>query len=592
MASDTERIKELLNIADVIGEYIELRQAGSVYKALCPFHNEKTPSFIVSPSRGNYHCFGCGASGDVFSFVQEFEGLDFKTTLQKLARQAGVELKDKKQNNVFKEKKDRLLNAVEEAAVFFEKNLKDSNKVQKHLEKRGIKEGTRKKWRLGYAPEGWRHLYENLSSKGISEKDMLEAGLLKSRDQKKYDTFRDRIIFPIFDTSGNVIAFSGRALDPDDKTPKYLNSPDTPIFNKSEVLYGLNQAGSYIRRADYSVLVEGQFDLVMSHQVGVKNTVALSGTSVTREHIRRLKRFSKNILLCFDPDDAGVKSAYKTAALAFNEGMDVKIAELPEGKDPADCILEDKEEWKRVLTDAPHAILHTLNYISELYSDNRKRIKAAREYTFPLLALMESEMDRSYFMSLIADQLNVPVDNVKIDAEQFAQKDMGATQFSGYHEDGKVPDSEGVEFNPSVKKTERVVRSLALLLKWLQISPQPAYPSELLMEKIKKADADLAKKIEKLEIDPDKDKDILGVDIYCGTLDTSSILGYSDELVFRYKSALLEEKMHELSRSIKETVGDEDLDKKNLSDYQKYSRELHEINNRRNEGDLIYISEN
>lgn len=587
MSSDVERIKELLNIADVVGEYIELKKAGSHFKARCPFHNEKTPSFIVSPDRGTYHCFGCGASGDVFSFVQEFEGLDFRGALKMLGRKAGVEISSG-ERGVFKEKKDRLLKVTDEAAKFFEDNIKKSKESLVYLKNRGVTEKTIKNWKIGYALSEWRSLHDHLKNKNISETDMIDAGLIKRNEDKRYDTFRDRIIFPIFDVSGNIIAFSGRALNPTDKAPKYLNSPDTEIFNKSEILYGLNNAARSIRRTGYAVLVEGQFDLIMSHQIGINNTVALSGTSVTEEHIRKLSRFANNLLLSFDSDDAGIRSAYKTASMAFGQGMDVKIAKLPKEKDPADCIFENKSEWKKILTEAPHAILHTLEYVEESFREERKKIKAVRDYAFPMLVSIESEMDRSYFLGVIAEKLNLPVENVEADVDRYMNQEL---KKSGYSESMNDREEDRFIVKSKASKVDRIVESAAVLLKWLERFSNPVHSPEELKSKIHLADPEFGKEISVKKVELGKDKEILGIEEYCSTLDSSGVVSYSDELIFRYKIAKLEELMDDLQDKINKPTEDEDLNKKHITDYQNYSRELHEIRAERQKGEIRYIVE-
>lgn len=587
MSSDVERIKELLSVAEVVGDYIELKPSGSYYKANCPFHKEKTPSFIVTPERGTYHCFGCGVTGDIFSFVQEYEGLDFKGALKLLADKAGVEISHKKSNSVFEERKERFFFVNQEATKFFEENLSRSKTALEYLKRRGVSLKTQKDWRIGYAVGEWRALYDYLLKKGISEKDLKETGLIKLKEDKKYDTFRDRLMFPILDVSGNIIAFSGRALNPTDKAPKYLNSPDTEIFNKSETLYGLDKAGRSIRRTKYAVLVEGQFDLIMSQQIGISNTVALSGTSVTKRHIQILKRFAQKILLAFDSDEAGIRSAYKTAMMGFEEGMDVKIAKLPKDKDPADCIQESKLEWKKILTEAPHAIEHTLGYIKENFSSKRKQIEAVKEYTFPILNLVESDMDRSYFLGVIAEELGVNVENVKNDAERYINKNDVKKNFQrkdDFKEINHLMDSS------SKSKLKKIIKLMAVLLKWLEESNNSVYSSEKLIAQIKKVEPDFINEVFIKKEEIKDDKETTEIEILCRNLDALGVISYSDELVFQYKSARLEEEMSRLQKKIK-NLTDEDSDQRVLSDYQKNSRELHDILNSRNKGELYFIVE-
>src|SRR3990167_4585111 len=299
MSSTIEKIKDCLNIVDVVSQYIKLEKAGNNLKAKCPFHNEKTPSFFVSPIRNSYYCFGCNASGDIFSFVENFEGVNF----------------------------------MEEACLFFEKNLQSdsNNNIRKYLKKRGLDEETIKKWKVGYSASSWSGLYDYLKKTFVTA-DIEKAGLIKKSEEKNnnyYDRFRDRIMFPILDGSGRIIAFSGRIFKEDGKNAKYINSPETPLFSKSKILYGYDKAKFAIRKLNFSIIVEGQMDLLASHYVGFANTVAASGTALSVEQLNLLRRLSNNIVMAFDSDSAGLASSGKSAMLALSLGMDVKVLAKP-----------------------------------------------------------------------------------------------------------------------------------------------------------------------------------------------------------------------------------------------------------------------
>jgi DNA primase len=415
MRGDVETIKERLDIAEVVKEHVKLEKAGQSYKGRCPFHNEKTPSFFVSPVRQSYYCFGCGAKGDIFTFVQELEGLSFKEALKALAEKAGVELKYQPQAKEARGEKERMLEALEAATQFFEKQLENNDAARRYISSRGIDEKSLKRWRLGYAPAEWRALYTHLLSVGFSKEILLKAGLIKpvieGSGKEPYDVFRDRIIFPLSDSAGEIIAFSGRALLKETE-PKYINSPDSALFTKSEVLYGLDKAKEKIRRKDYAVLVEGQIDLTLSHQAGVDNTVASSGTAFTERHLERLKRLSKRIILAFDGDNAGEKAAEKATELALSLGLEVKIAKLPAGKDPAELVKESPESWKEVLRQAQPAIEHFLNAALAEEKDTRKRGIAVGRKILPLIALLSSSIEKSHFVSLIAQKTGIKEDVV------------------------------------------------------------------------------------------------------------------------------------------------------------------------------------
>ena len=337
MSSSVDQIKSKIDIVSLVSSYIKLEKAGSNFKGKCPFHNEKTPSFFVSPDRGNYYCFGCHAKGDIFTFVQEFEGLDFIGALKVLADRAGVELGQ--YNKGEKTEKQKLHSILEQAVFFYTKKLSENKEAENYLKSRGVKEETIEDFRIGYSPLEWRELFDYLSSRSVSAQDMLQVGLIKYNEnakEKYYDTFRGRIMFPINDSAGRVVGFSGRILVPDDKSPKYLNSPETSLFNKSEILFGLDKAKKDIRLKNYSILVEGQMDLVMLHQVGITNTVASSGTALTENHLVKLRRLSNRIIMAYDGDMAGFRASDRSAGIALALGMELKIAQMPESKDPAD----------------------------------------------------------------------------------------------------------------------------------------------------------------------------------------------------------------------------------------------------------------
>ena len=466
-----EQIKERLPIDVVIGSYVKLDKAGKSYKAKCPFHNEKSPSFFVSPDRGGYYCFGCGAKGDIFSFVEQFEGLDFRGALKILAERAGVPLVyDTKADS----ERDRQFQLMELAAKYFEEQFAKSKEAQEYVKSRGLSEDSRRDFRVGWAPDGWRNLANTLKLKGWSDAMMEKVGLVKKKEEadkvesgdrglsersvsgassaghertslpassnsstnNHYDRFRGRIMFPITDSSGRVIAFTGRILKDDGKSAKYLNSPDTPLYDKSMVLYGLNKAKSEIRRMGYSIFVEGQMDLIMSHQAGVKNTVAASGTALGDEAVNEqgivsnlglVRRLSPNIIIAFDSDNAGRKAALRASGIALSLGMDVKIADIVGGKDPADLVKEDIEQWKTVLRVATPVVEFELNNVVREFADAepasaRKIPRAIIERVLPLLARIESASDQSYYVRMIADKTSIPTDAVWQDLKMVITK--------------------------------------------------------------------------------------------------------------------------------------------------------------------------
>jgi DNA primase len=420
--SDVDKIKERLSIEEVVGSYIKLDRAGKNLKARCPFHNEKTPSFTLSPDRDNYYCFGCHASGDIFSFVQEFEGIDFREALKKLADKAGIELSDKPDKN-FSEKK-KLYELLELTNKYFQAHLSKNPKTIDYLKSRGLSGETIKEWRLGFAPAGWRNLKEFLvqknSQKKYSETDLEKAGLIKKNDKgESYDRFRSRIMFPINDSNGNPVGFTGRIFEGKDDDAKYLNSPETILFDKSRILYGFDKAKSFIRKFDFSILVEGQMDLIMAHQAGYKNAVASSGTALTEEHLRMLSKISDKIVIAYDSDTAGFRASEKVWKMALSMGMDVKIAPIESGKDPADIIHESTDEWKRVIKNSKHIIEIISDQIKDSDLDDRNKGKSVSENLIPYLKSISSSIDQDHFIKFVSDELSISEDSIRKEVENF-----------------------------------------------------------------------------------------------------------------------------------------------------------------------------
>lgn len=415
MPSVIEEIKSRLNIVDVAGAYIKLEGAGGNFKALCPFHNERTPSFLISPSRQTYHCFGCNRGGDILSFIEEIEGIDFSGALKILADKAGVELtREKAGSKELKDERDALYRALELASKFYEAVLPKFPEAVAYLKNRGLTDETIAKFRVGFAPDEWRPLGDFFAKKGVPEAVSEKAGLIVRSQKGFYDRFRGRVMFPLADSSGRVVAFSGRILGSGPgKTlgasadAKYVNSPETEVFHKSRVLFGFHNAKDSMRRMDSAVLVEGQMDLILSHQVGVTNAVASSGTAFTAEHLGLIKRFTKNIILAFDADDAGLAAAHKGVLLALSQDMSVRIAKLPRGMDPADMALKDPEAWKSAIANAQPVIDFYLGLLPELYKDKTILRTKVSEVLAPFIAGLKSSLDQGHYVGRVASLLGI-----------------------------------------------------------------------------------------------------------------------------------------------------------------------------------------
>lgn len=415
MMSPVEQIKEKLSVEDVISSYVKLEHSGNSLKARCPFHNEKTASFYISQARGSYHCFGCNRGGDIFTFIEEIEGVDFSGALKILAARAGITLSY--QNAGEDNNRKKLFAIMQEATCFYEDQLACRILALNYLKERGLTEKTIKDFRLGYAPAEWRAVFDHLVKKGYVEADIEMAGLAIKSAKGWYDRFRGRIMFPVNDSQGHPVAFSGRIFEGEENgiksnndTPvaKYINSPETPLYHKSSILFGYDKAKRALLQAETTILVEGQFDLILSHQAGFANTVASSGTALTSDHLNLIMRFCKCILLAFDADEAGQKAMHRAVELAFPIGIEVKIIALPEGSDPADLIQKDKVAWQRAVENASHFIDYQLLILRKKYNqDERAFGLAVDRELLPVVARISNRIDRSYFIKKISAMINI-----------------------------------------------------------------------------------------------------------------------------------------------------------------------------------------
>lgn len=466
MASSVEQIKEKLNIVDVISSYLKLERSGSNFRARCPFHNERTPSFFVSPDRQTYHCFGCNRGGDMFTFVEEFEGLDFRGSLKVLADKAGVSLDDAPRGD--DTERENLFRVLEAATAFFESQLKKTDDAKNYLKSRGLLGETAYRFRVGYAPNEWRSLHDELIRKGFKPALAEKAGLLISGEKGYYDRFRDRVMFPIGDSSGRIIGFSGRVLHQNEENPqaKYVNTPDTPLYDKSRVLYGFDKAKTHIRKEGTCVVVEGQMDLVMSHQGGVQNVVASSGTAFSEEHIKLIKRLAETVVFAFDPDEAGTSAAMRGVNMALADGLEVKMVTLPEGEDPADVVKRDPQSWKRAVKESVHVVDFFLTALGRKGYDERKFRLAASETILPFIARITNSVERAHFLGKLAQALHVSEDPLWDELKKVASRDNGA-------KDGGSDQSERIIQDPSNRRKRIIDRIVGTIL-WQERMSTPS----------------------------------------------------------------------------------------------------------------------
>lgn len=415
MHSDVETVKSRTNIVDIVGEYVKLTKAGNSFKACCPFHQEKTPSFNVNEEKQFYHCFGCGVGGDVFSFVMEIEGLGFRETLTLLAEKAGVELQegfavsDRESQN----KKKRLYDVLELTTKFYEKQLWSGDGVKKvlpYLRDRGLSDEVIKKFRLGYSPDGWNYAQDFLQEKGFDNEIILQTGIIIKNDKGRfYDRFRNRIMFPISDVMGRVIGFTSRVLPGDDESQaKYINTPETPLYHKGNVLYGINHAKQIIKQNDFVVVVEGNMDVIAANDSEIENTIAVSGTAMTEDHIRTLKRYTNQFILFFDADEAGMVAARRSALLCLEEDVQLKMVLLKVGKDAADIAKNDPEKLRDIINSAKDAIDVFIDIAKDTYDIKDPHGKRqAIEFVTELLSHISNDIERGEWISRCAEAFDV-----------------------------------------------------------------------------------------------------------------------------------------------------------------------------------------
>jgi DNA primase len=344
-----EQVAAALDIVEVISSYFPLKRAGTEFRAICPFHQEKTPSFYVSPSKQSYYCHGCGAGGAVFQFLMRYENVEFPEAVRRLASRAGIPIIEDEfsvEEEAKQSLRKRLLRLHFEAAAWFHGNLlrtRAAAHARSYLKGRGVNIETAKRWQAGYAPNAWDALVRWANGAGFTKEELIESGLVKLREEgntrsKIYDRFRDRLIFPICNDIGEVIAFSGRILNSEVQGAKYLNSPETPLFSKGNILFGLHQAKRFIANARQAIVLEGQLDLITSFEAGIQNVVAPQGTALTERHAALLRRFADEVILFFDADPAGQKAAERALEVLFGAGLQVRLGELPAGEDPDSLI--------------------------------------------------------------------------------------------------------------------------------------------------------------------------------------------------------------------------------------------------------------
>jgi len=429
MLSTTEEIKQRLDIVDLISEYIQLKPAGANFRALCPFHNEKTPSLMVSPERQIWHCFGCGKGGDHFAFIKEIEGIEFIEALRILADKAGVKIQFREPK--YQTTRNILWQLNQELADFWQKNLwekKDNQPIRDYLKERKLNNETLKFFQIGYASADWHEAVNFLKSRGYRDKEILQAGVAQAGDQRQelFDRFRNRIIFPINDLQGNIVGFGGRIFDQGEKTEeaKYLNSPQTEVYNKSRVLYGLSSAKVEIKKKDYVIIVEGYLDLISAYQAGTSNVVASSGTALTTDQLKILKRLTNNIMICFDMDEAGVRASQRGIDLVLASEFNVKVIILDNYKDPDECIRKDPQQWFAAIRQARHFVDFYIDRVLKNYDLTRPdHKKKAAALILEQISRLPNLIEQTHYLQKLSKLINVAEDILRqVLAKKISQK--------------------------------------------------------------------------------------------------------------------------------------------------------------------------
>ncbi len=569
---DVEKVKEAINIVDVIGNYVELKNAGSNYKGLCPFHNEKTPSFMVNPNLQIYKCFGCSRGGDVFNFLMEIERLDFPEALKKAADSVGIQLKEniRPRNKKEEELKERILKANDLSSKFYNHILK-THKAGKpgrdYAMKRGIGADEIEKFRVGFAPKNKQNLKNFLNSRGFEDKELIDFGLLIDRNGTVIDKFRNRLLQPIFNEKGEVVGFSGRYIEKSDYAPKYLNSPETPVYKKQELLYGLFQAKESLRKEKFLILVEGNIDIISSHRVGVENIVAPLGTAFTIGQARKIKRFADEIYFCFDTDGAGINALIRSIPIAEEVGLNHKVVELGDFQDADEMINRDEKKWKEALSNPKDSIM----FLKKLFAKDLDLGTAEGKRNFqnrivPILQSIKDETVKDHYIKDISVTLEITRDDLKSIVQNNKKLKLHSVSIDESEKDIRV--------NKTTLSQEEYLLSLILqnnMKDFFLTIPEDFLSNQNLQEfiyKIVEQDQDISKSVK--DVKDESIKIALERVLLMDITDVEDIDHEVDELYVRLYRNYLKRKILEVRRKI--STDDESDDA--LSELQSLTMEL------------------
>ncbi len=503
--NDIEEVKSRLNIVDIIGLRVKLTKAGRNFKGLCPFHNEKTPSFMVSADRQSFHCFGCGKGGSVIDFVMEYERVDFREALETLAEKAGVKLQNKIENTPEMKLKEAILQVNHLAGEFYQYILTThaiGENARKYIRDRGVSEKVVKTFALGYSPNSWDGLHSFLKKKGYDDKILESAGLIlktqhsTAEHPRYYDRFRGRLMFTLKDHRGNVVGFAGRLLDPAAKEAKYINTSETPVYSKSNVLYGLDITKQAIQKSNEAIIMEGEFDVISSFQAGISNVVAIKGSALTEGHVHLLRRFTERITFALDSDMAGDAASRRGIEIAERAGLDMKVVILPDGKDPDDVARETPGQLKQAIKDAISIYDYYFTSAFKRYDTQdpygKKKIS---DELIPSIAKIDNPIVQGHYVRRLAEQLGVAEDVVVEGIRKFRR---GVAHSVG----SRAPVPAPVSSQPDRNRMERLeIYILALLLQGKTIDlledlKDTIQPTEFSLPSVKQLLEQLAKFLE------------------------------------------------------------------------------------------------
>lgn len=415
-------VVQAADIVEVVGEYVTLKRAGSNFKGLCPFHKEKTPSFVVSPDKQIFHCFGCHESGDVVGFLMKMDHLSFPEAVRTLAHRYGIHIEETHQNVQIETQRTTFFDINKRVADFYGRYLVRSHEAapaRAYLQRRGLDEATQEQWQLGYAPSSGNALVHAATKHRLDMASLEQIGVIRKKDMQYRDWFWNRVVFPICDVKGHVLAFGARALG--DELPKYINSPETTLFKKSSTLYGLHLALPHLREQGHVIVLEGYMDVIALHQAGIQNAVATLGTALTLEHIAILRRYTKDVVVVFDGDTAGINASVRTVELFLNSGLNLKIASLPSDVDPDEFVrAHGADAFRSYVTQAPDGFKYLLDVFSkDVNVKSLQGKKALCSKMLPLAVQTESVFERNYIVKLVAERLGERETDIEYELKRF-----------------------------------------------------------------------------------------------------------------------------------------------------------------------------